>query len=137
MAPDPPPFHAAGPGQCIKLSPQIMIHSPPSQGTPGFRIGVSNALGGARARLVLVDAASGFPAGSFTSGSVTFFGALSRVYNQLLSGSGAGGGYGTRPTNVPNAAAILGLTVRAQWFVFDPGAAGGIARSDIAEFTIF
>ena len=127
--------------------PEILIHSPPAQRAPGFRIGVTGGLGGARAILVLRDAGPGTPAGSLfatggifgstVSGGVTYYGTLSRIYKQLLLGNGPGEGYATRPTRLPPAGHLTGLTVEAQWFIIDPAAPGGMARSNIAEFTIF
>lgn len=116
--------------------PEILVHSPPSQGTPGYRIGLKSGLGGTRALLVITDPQTG-GAPSVTIGNVTYWGVTSRTYTHLLNGTGAGNGYTTRPLPIPAINALSGQTLQAQWFVFDPAAPGGFAKSEIAEITFF
>ena len=54
----------------------------------------------------------------------------------LLSGAGAGAGYGTWQRGIPNAPALVGQRMWFQWLVQDPGAARGFARSQWAELTL-
>jgi cytochrome c peroxidase len=110
-------------------TPQVSAVEPPIIGNPGFAIGVSNALGGAQAVLVIhtSDPGTGAPpaVGSFNRSAIT------------LSGSGAGQGFGSVVLQIPNDTSLLGATFYGRWYVADGNASGGTAVSPLFQFTVF
>ncbi|MBL4591455.1 MAG: hypothetical protein JKY96_05795 [Phycisphaerales bacterium] len=107
--------------------PNMVAVCPPNLGNDGFKIGLNNALGGATATVALSTSA---PIG----GIVAQDNVLGPI---LLEGTGDGVGYGTMLWPISNNPALEGQTFYMQWLISDPNAAGGIARSAIAEFTPF
>jgi cytochrome c peroxidase len=110
--------------------PEVTAVEPPLAGSPGFTVGVANALGGAPAVLVIDSndpgAGPGIPAtGSFARLSVQ------------LSGSGAGQGFGSASLLIPANPALIGSTFFGRWFVKDSNAPGGVAVSPAFKFTVF
>ncbi|HYW71619.1 MAG TPA: DUF4214 domain-containing protein, partial [Pyrinomonadaceae bacterium] len=110
--------------------PQPVAVEPPLVGNTSFSVGVSNALGGAQAVLVIDSndpgAGSVIPAtGSFARISLT------------LSGSGTGQGFGSASLLIPGNAALVGQSFFGRWYVRDAAAAGGVAVSPAFKFTVF
>jgi cytochrome c peroxidase len=112
------------------IKPQIIAVSPPMLGNPDFRIGLSQALGGAPARLLVSSNAP-------VNGRVI----STRVFEtKTTSGTGAGNGIATNHWNLtPGAGNPLtsGQVMYAQWEVDDAAAAGGKSYSTIAQFRLF
>jgi cytochrome c peroxidase len=111
------------------LVPSALAVEPPLVGNPSFTVGVSNALGGANAVLV-IDAndpgTAAIPAsGSFARRQIT------------LAGSGAGNGNGSISLAIPDTAALVGQTFFGRWYVTDASAASGFAVSQAFRFTVF
>jgi len=105
-------------------SPGMIALSPPLIGSADFRVGVFNALGGARAFLA---ASIGSPARA----------RWVRIGLGTLSGSGAGQGYGTFDMPIPTDPSLIGLELWIQAWVADPGSPSGHALSPIAHLTVF
>lgn len=123
-----PPLSGTGRAGSGGFVPAMIARTPPKAGTPGFKLGVSRALGGAAAYLVLEAPGSGTPA---------MLRPASARAAVSLNGQGPGAGYGTVHLPLENWSAAVGLTLRARWFVLDPGAQGGVAHSRTAEIVPF
>ncbi|MGD9689046.1 MAG: cytochrome c peroxidase [Phycisphaerales bacterium] len=109
------------------ITPQVIIGDPPMLGNADFRLGVMNARAGASADVIM----SRIPpqGGALNDG---------RVFDlPALSGSGTAGGFGTFHWAIPAGADLAGQTWFFQFRILDPAAAGGIARSNIAQVTFF
>src|SRR6185503_15704244 len=109
--------------------PQVTAIEPPVAGNPSFTVGVSNALGGAQAVLVINSSDPG-------TGAIPASGSLNRVSTRL-SGSGDGQGFGSVVISIPNTPSIVGATFFGRWYVSDPNAAGGVAISPAFQMTVF
>jgi hypothetical protein len=111
--------------------------TPPILGSPSFRIGVGNALGGSVALLAI--AANDAPPGTLFNGIPLDISVnpVPFLLSVTLSGSGAGGGYGTVVMQLPKNPALSGQDWYAQWFVVDPAATSGIAASGGTHFQMF
>ncbi|MCY7346523.1 MAG: FG-GAP-like repeat-containing protein [Pyrinomonadaceae bacterium] len=109
--------------------PQATAIAPPLVGNPNFTVGVSNALGGANAVLVINNTDPG-------TGAPPTGGSFARVTVQL-SGSGSGNGYGSVSLPIPNDSALIGQTFFGRWYVSDSDAANGTAVSPAFKFTVF
>jgi hypothetical protein len=106
--------------------PRIVAITPPNIGNDQFQIGVDNGLVGASATL----AVSSSPP---VLGEV----AQDQVFGPItLSGSGAGDGNGSFLIPLDDDPLLLGQQRYYQWRVDDPGAALGVALSDVAHATI-
>ncbi len=125
---------SAGTGARIPLS---MAEVPANLGNQDFKLGVSNARGGALATFVLAQA----PAAVVLAGvnvNVALNGGEVLVPIALAGNPGvAGAGYGTLKVDVPNVPGLAGLTLYSQWFVWDSSVASGIATSRGAEVRLF
>ncbi|MFN2576990.1 MAG: cytochrome c peroxidase [Pyrinomonadaceae bacterium] len=110
--------------------PQPTAIEPPLVGNPGFTVGVSNALGGAQAVLVIDSTDPG--AGPAIPATASF----ARI-SLTLSGSGAGQGFGSASLLVPANSALVGSTFFGRWFVKDANAVGGVSVSPAFKFTVF
>ena len=110
--------------------PQAVAEEPPVIGNPGFTVGISNALGGVDAVLVIDSRDPG------VTTAIPHTGSFARVRIQL-SGSGAGQGYGSVVLPIQNNSALIGSTFYGRWYVSDPNAAGGVAVTPAFKFTIF
>src|SRR5215831_15566082 len=110
--------------------PQAVAVEPPLVGNTSFSVGVSNALGGAPAVLVIDSNDPGATATIPASGS---FARLSLT----LSGNGAGQGFGSASLLIPGTSSLVGQTFFGRWYVQDPAAAGGVAVSPAFKFTVF
>ncbi|HTR96707.1 MAG TPA: cytochrome c peroxidase [Candidatus Acidoferrales bacterium] len=110
--------------------PQPVALEPALLGNPTFTLGLTDALGGASAVLVIDDAEPPASGGIPTSGS------FARIPT-VLGGSGASAGYGSATLAVPSDPSQLGRVLYARWYVSDPAAPGGIASSPAVRITLF
>ena len=116
------------------IAPQMIAISPPNLGNHDFKVGVYEGLGGASAFLSYsLTAPGGPPAG----GMVAAVAAVPLFSPVVLTGSGPGAGHGTWHGRIPLDPSLAGLEVWLQWFVLDPSAPRGAARTDIAHLTLF
>ena len=106
--------------------PQVTAISPPIVGNPNFTIGISNALSGAQAVLVIDKVDSGATANIPASAS------LARVTTTLSSG-----GYSSVNLTIPNDPLLVGIPLYGRWYVTDPAAIGGVAVSQAFQINIF
>ncbi len=118
-------------------APVMVAAEPPLLGNPSLTIGVDRGLGGAMAALV-VDSASD-PFGSVQQGAMCFLALTPDHVRHVMRLDGAGNGRGTasRSFAVPANAAFAGTTRYLQWFIQDPGSAGGLAATPAAEIVLF
>ncbi|HKP35786.1 MAG TPA: cytochrome c peroxidase [Pyrinomonadaceae bacterium] len=112
------------------LVPQVAAIEPPIVGNPSFTVGISGALGGAQAVLVIDSNDPG------TGPSIPNSPSLARVVVPLL-GSGAGQGVGSASIGIRDDDALIGQSFTGRWFVSDPNAANGMAVSQAFRFTVF
>src|SRR6266550_3854936 len=110
--------------------PQVTANEPPLAGNPCFAVGVSNALGGATAVLVIDSNDPG------TGPTIPATASFARLTLQL-SGSGAGQGFGSASLLIPANPALIGSTFFGRWYVKDANAAGGVAVTPVFKFTVF
>ncbi len=105
--------------------PRMLVYTPPHLGSQVFRVGLAAALGGAPAWAKLQFPAARGPR-------------LAAVLTGLtLAGSGAGAGHGTAHLLLPTSTALIGARLDVTWFVRDPLAQAGIARSPTARLSLF
>lgn len=112
------------------IMPQVTAIEPPLAGNPSFTVGVSRALGGAQAVLVIDASEPGVGTTIPASGSFA-----RQTIN--LSGSGNGNGFGSISLAIPNDPALIGQTFYGRWYVTDAGAANGFSVSQAFQFTVF
>lgn len=112
------------------FAPRIFAFAPPVAGHPAFAVGVTGALGGAQAVLVLDTQDPG------AGPSVPASAAVCRT-NLTLAGAGAGAGHASVALAIPTNAALVGTNLFARWFVYDAGAGGGVAASPLLRLRIF
>jgi cytochrome c peroxidase len=110
--------------------PQVTANEPPVAGNSSFAVGVSNALGGASAVLVIDSSDPG------TGPTIPATASFARLSVQL-SGSGAGQGFGSASLLIPANPALIGSTFFGRWYVKDASAAGGVAVTPAFKFTVF
>jgi cytochrome c peroxidase len=110
--------------------PQVTAIEPPVAGNPSFAVGVSNALGGATAVLVIDSSDPG------TGPAIPATASFVRL-NVQLSGSGAGQGFGSASLLIPANPALIGSTFFGRWYVSDANAAGGVSVTPLFKFTVF
>lgn len=110
--------------------PQATAIEPALAGNPNFTVGVTNAVGGASAVLVIDSADPG--SGPTIPATASF----ARIAVQL-SGSGAGQGFGSVSMLVPANSALVGQTFFGRWYVRDSSAPGGVASTPAFRFTVF
>ena len=119
-------------------APTMIAASPPNLGNDAFQFGVSGALGGAQAFLLLSGETTDDAYEYAREFPVYVELALAPVIvPRLLLGAGDGGGYATVELPLPDDIALVGQRGYAQWLVLDPGAAGGVCVSEGACFTLF
>ncbi|MBO6514825.1 MAG: hypothetical protein JJ974_12755, partial [Phycisphaerales bacterium] len=107
--------------------PEMIVIDPPNIGNAGFKVGVSNALGGAQA-LVTISTTPPID-GLVTDGEL-----LGPI---ILESIGAGEGYGTMQWPIPNDQSLDGQIWYMQWVINDPEAPTGFAYSPVAQLTTF
>lgn len=110
--------------------PQVTAIEPALVGNPNFTVGVSNALGGASAVLVIDSNDPG------TGPTIPATASFARISVQL-SGSGAGQGFGSASLLIPANQSLVGQTFTGRWYVRDSAAAGGVAVTPAFRFTVF
>ena len=112
-------------GEC----PSILAALPANRGNLNFKSGVHNALGAAPATLA-ISTAPGVSVLSGVNVNLAFNGGELLVPWVLNGTPGvAGDGYGTLKLVVPSDPGLSGLSLFAQWFVWDGGAAPAAARA--------
>jgi hypothetical protein len=115
------------------FAPVIIARSPPAAGVPGLKLGIASGLGGASARLIIsLPNVAGQGSGAHSPTRPTL-----KSVHMVLDGSGPGAGYQTYHFTLPPWLAGSGRVIEAQWLVNDPAAPGGVAKSRIAELTVF
>ena len=126
---------AASPGTGNRL-PQVLAEVPANAGNVDYKIGVGNARGGAAATLLI-----GLAPTAATLGGVNLNVALGNelLVPVVLGGTPgvAGAGYGTLKVALPPSPGFVGLTLYAQWFVWDSGVAAGAASTRGAQIMFF
>ncbi|MFT7667468.1 MAG: cytochrome c peroxidase [Planctomycetota bacterium] len=132
-APNPRIFGAGSPGSAGFI-PEMLAVSPPSVGTPGFKVGVAGARGGAIAHLMYVarPQVTVQPGGFNNITPVR----LSPLASIVLDGTGPGAGFGTVHVSLEDIPALLQPDVTLQWIISDRGAPGGIATSQRVELSL-
>lgn len=129
-------YGAGSPGFGNRV-PLMMAEVPANLGNVDWKIGVSNARGGAFAMFVLATA----PATAVLAGvnvNVALGTGELLVPLPLAGAFGvAGAGHGTLKVDVPAIPALSGLTLYGQWFVWDSGVAAGLATSRGGEVRLF
>jgi len=121
------------------VAPKMVCHEPPSIGNPSFTLAVSDALGGARAFLMITnrDVPGGVPFRGATSFVSSSSGRSRLLSAGNLAGIGNGQGYGSLSLSLPSSSSDAGVQLYAQWFVIDPAAAGGVSASEAVRFTLY
>ncbi len=110
--------------------PQPVAVEPPLVGNTSFSVGVSNALGGAQAVLVIDSNDPGATA------TIPATGSFARI-SLTLSGNGAGQGFGSASLLIPGNSSLVGQSFFGRWYIRDSAAAGGVAVSPAFRFTVF
>lgn len=110
--------------------PEATAIEPPLLGNPGFTMGVTKALGGAQAVLVIDSADPGVGASIPASGSFL-------RQSLTMTGTGNGNGYGSISMPIPSNPALVGQTFYGRWYISDAGAANGFSVTPAFKFTIF
>ena len=119
------------------LVPRMLAEVPANVGNPDWKLGIAAARGGAATTLVF-----DLLPGSQVLGGVNVDLALSGhellVWGTLQGANGvAGAGYASLHLGLPADPGFVGLTLYAQWFVWDAGVPTGIATSRGAEVRFF
>ena len=113
--------------------PEMIANCPPAAGTPGFKLGIAGASGGASAFLVVSTKNPGTKLINPRFNPALSGGLKSRV---ILDGFGAGQGFATKQLSIPSGMGLRGSQIYVQWFVADSGARGGFAKSELYQLTI-
>ncbi len=125
----PPNPALLGPGSAGSggFVPAMIALSPPNLGNEDFKIGVERGLAGAQASVAISHTP---PVGGVLTPE-ELIGPIS------LNGSGPGSGYATLQWPLVADYTRLGEVLYMQWQIEDSGAAGGVARSPVAQLTFF
>ena len=115
---------AAGTGGTV---PRIIAQGPAMVGNMDYRIGIDAALGNATASL-------GISLSPPVGGRIT---PERFVGTTIAAGGGPGLGVGTVHWPLLTGEVASGQVLFLQWFVTDPGAAGGVALSNVAQVPVF
>ena len=107
--------------------PQVLAIDPSFVGNTDFRIGVTGALGGATARVLISTEPP--VSGQLVNATESEF--------LTLGGSGTAAGFATLNWPIAANGILNGRTYYFQWIITDAGASGGEARSNIARATLF
>jgi cytochrome c peroxidase len=121
-------YGAGSPGTGARV-PLMMAGVPANVGNVDWKLGVSNARGGAPATLLV-----GIAPYAGTIGGVNLNVLLNGnelLVPMVLQGTNgqAGAGYGSLQLALPYLPSLAGITLFTQWFVWDAGAAAGAATS--------
>ena len=111
------------------IAPQIHAIEPPLLGNANFTVGVSRALGGAQATLVVSHSDPGIQA-SVPSGDFANIGGT-------LAGSGAGAGYASMQLDLGSEPGLIGQTLFGRVYIDDPAAANGLAITQAFQINVF
>jgi cytochrome c peroxidase len=129
-------YGLGSPGTGNRL-PTILPEVPGNVGNIDFKVGVANARGGAAATLA-VSLQSANTQIQGVRVNVEVFATPTLFSAQLGGAPGvAGAGYGTVKFPLPPEPSLAGITIYAQWFVWDAGAPVGLASSRGAELRLF
>lgn len=112
--------------------PMVKVVEPPMAGNTSFTVGVSDALAGARAVLVIDEIDPGVTAAVPDSAALEW--AEITLSN---NGLGQGAGYGSISLDLPTDPNLVEQTFYGRWYVEDPGAGNGLAISPVFSFTVF
>jgi cytochrome c peroxidase len=118
------------------FAPRMVAVEPALVGGAPVTLAVDRALGGAIAFLAVDLVAA--PGGVDVAGATSFLGLSPALFvlPRILDGSGAGGGFASQHFALVEPA-LAGIVAHAQWFVLDPGSAGGLlSASAAARFQI-
>lgn len=111
------------------IAAQIHAVEPPALGNTNFTVGVSSALGGANATLVVNSSDPGIqssvPSGDFAN------------IAGALAGSGAGQGYASMQVDLGTDPALVGRELYGRVYVEDPAAANGLAITRAFQIRVF
>lgn len=109
------------------ITPRVVVLAPSMIGNYDYRIGLDGVLGGASAML-------GVSQSPPTNGRIS-----SPLFVGSASADGVGAGLGQATLHWPLGPGVFpgGTVLFAQWFVTDPGAAGGVALSNVVRIPIF
>lgn len=107
--------------------PQWIASTPPNVGNAGFKVGVREALAGASATLRISPTA---PVNNIVRADQVVGPVV------LEKSTGAAQGYATAHWPIADAASLAGNVYYMQWFIQDPSAAGGFARTQPLRVTI-
>jgi cytochrome c peroxidase len=117
--------------------PNMLAEVPANIDNQDFKLGIGNARGGAPVTFVLGTAPTVGTIGGVNL-NVALDGSEILVPGMLQGAPGvAGAGYGTLGVAVPNEPGLAGITLYAQWFVWDAGAAAGAATTRGGEVRLF
>jgi len=115
--------------------PELISHVPAVLGSPDFKLGLGNALGGSTAFL-MIGAAQSASGTTFHGIPLQVAPTQFQVLAQPLSAGGAGQGVATFRMPLPGTVALIGVTRYVQAFVPDANAIGGFAASRGARIEI-
>ncbi|QDV05508.1 Cytochrome c551 peroxidase precursor [Planctomycetes bacterium Poly30] len=113
------------------IAPRALVTASPFLGAEDFRIGLEAGLGGTFASMRLRLAAPGGLGGPLAVRSLGL-----PLAPLAVSAGPAGKGYATWQFPLTQTPAMVGLAFDAQWWVRDPQAPGGVARSQQLRFTV-
>ncbi len=116
------------------FAPQLLDQQPAAVGSPDFKVGLANGLGGAPAVFALSFASRTYPVPVPIAVDLD----LGRTFAVQLGGQGAGQGLTTLPLPIPAIPQFRGASLYVQGFVVDMGAAAtwGLATTQATEFVM-
>ncbi|MCA8977522.1 MAG: hypothetical protein KDC98_22555 [Planctomycetes bacterium] len=116
--------------------PTMLAGVPANLGNVDFKVGIGDARGDAMAALLVSPLQGGGQ--TFGANLNVNLGASAVFWTNLGGAPGvAGAGYGTVQFPLPVDPGLVGITGFAQWLVFDPGSAGGLAGTRGAILNLF
>jgi hypothetical protein len=118
------------------IVPVLLGDSPPYLGSPEFKIGLGDALGGTRAAL-LISPRTVPPGTLFLGVPVSIEANVAAVQFLTVSPGGPGQGLATARMALPTDPTLLGRSFYAQWLVRDTGITPRISVTRAAEFEFF
>jgi cytochrome c peroxidase len=119
-----------------RITPLILADTPAFLGNPDFKIGLGAAYGGTRA-LLACSPRKADPGATFLGVPLAVDLPFLLYKPFIVPRTLPGRGVVTFRTTLPTSTSMLGQEFFAQWFVQDPGAAGGISATRGAAFRIF